>query len=250
MKDTFKMLISCFLCIAIYACTLVPNVDKESLPTTARVGVISLMYDYMDYLSYSGIPFSSYKNSSHYVKKWNLNNFAVSAISKHLEDRFEIVNVSYSPTILKRGFDNTNFYTGLPIYYIRTVEESYNKIVNTYNLDAIIILLQNYTKPRKFSEAYSYGFIYKNLLKPKIKSFAAISLRVYDAKTLDVIALAENVNTYINVEGIRPYPSFYDYSKNEKNKLKYWAERAINDAILSAIDDMKLTDGYKKFILF
>ena len=250
MKATLKLFLLCIYCVTLYACNLIPSVDEESLPSTARVGVVSLMYDYMDYLNFSGIPIHSYQSSTHYVAKWNLNEFSVSATMKHLEDRFDVVNVSYSPTILKRGFNNTNFYTGLPIYYIHTVEEHYKKIVSTYDLDAIIVIVQNYTKPSLFQQAYSYGFLYKKIIKPRLKSFAAISLRIHDAESLNIIALEENVDAFVKVKGMPAYPSFYDYSTDEQNELKVWVEMAIDKAIVVAIKKMKLKPQEKSFFVF
>lgn len=250
MNVIFKLLLLGFFSIALYACNLIPSVDEESLPNSARIGIVSLMYDYMDYLNFSGIPIYSFKSSSHYVAKWKLNEFAVSATKKHLRDRFDIIDVSYSPTILKRGFNHTNFYTGLPIYYIHTVEEYYKKIVNTYDLDAIIVIVQNYTKPSYFQKAYSYGFLYRKLIKPRLKSFAAISLRIYDAESLNIIALEENIDAFVNVEGIPVYPSFYDYPADEQNELKVWVEKAIDEAIIAAISKMKLNTQEKSFFIF
>lgn len=245
-----KLLLLGFFSIALHACNLIPSVDEESLPNTARVGVVSLMYDYMDYLNFSGISMYSYQSSSHYAAKWKLNEFAVSATKKHLKDRFEIIDVSYNATILKRGFNHTNFYTGLPIYYIHTVEEHYKKIVSTYDLDAIIVIVQNYTKPSLFQQAYSYGFLYKKIIKPRLKSFAAISLRIHDAESLNIIALEENVDVFVKVKGMPAYPSFYDYSTDEQNELKLWVEKAIDKAIIVAIKKMKLKPKEKSFFVF
>ena len=250
MSVIHKLLLICFFCIALPACNLIPSVDEESLPNTARVGVVSLMYDYMDYLNFSGLPVYSYQSSSHYVAKWKLNKFAVTATKKHLKNRFDIIDVSYSATILKRGFNHKNFYTGLPIYYIHTVEKHYKKIVNTYDLDAIIVIVQNHTKPSIFKQAYSYGILYKKLIKPKLKSFAAISLRIYGAKSLNIIALEENVDAFVKVEGMPAYPSFHDYSADEQQHLKIWVEKAIDKAIIAAISKMKLKPQEKSFFVF
>ena len=250
MTTVVNFLLFCFISFALFACNLIPNVDEESLPRTARVAVVSLMYDYMDYVNFSRLPMSSSKSTSHYVSEWKLNEFAENAASGHLKDRFELIEITYSPTILKRGFNNTNFYTGLPIYYIHTVEKHYKKIVATYDLDAIIVVVQNYTKPSAFRKAYSYGLLYKNLFKPKLQSFAAISLRIYDAKSLNVIALAENVDAFVNIEGTTAYPSFNHYSEDEQMELKLWVEKAIDTAIFSALSEMKLTSEKKSFFIF
>ena len=129
MNIIFKLLLLGFFSIALYACNLIPSVDEESLPNTARIGIVSLMYDYMDYLNFSGIPIYSFKSSSHYVAKWKLNEFAVSATKKHLKDRFDIIDVSYSPTILKRGFmiyETIQITNGATAGYVLTSDASGN----------------------------------------------------------------------------------------------------------------------------
>ena len=45
MSVIYKLLLLGFFSIALHACNLIPSVDEESLPNTARVGVVSLMYD-------------------------------------------------------------------------------------------------------------------------------------------------------------------------------------------------------------
>jgi len=92
--------------------------------------------------------------------------------------------------------------------------------------------------------------LYKKLIKPKLQSFAAISLRIYDAESLNIIALAENINAYVKVESISVYPSFYDYSTDEQQDLKTWAEKAIDEAIISAIYKMRLKQDEKSFFIF
>jgi len=52
-------------------------------------------------------------------------------------------------------------------------------------------------------------FLYIKIIKPKLQSFAAILLRIYDAKSLNVIALEENVVAFVKVEGILVYPFFF-----------------------------------------
>jgi len=52
------------------------------------------------------------------------------------------------------------------------------------------------------------------------------------------------------VESIPVYPSFYDYSIDEQQDLKTWAEKAIDEAIISAIYKMRLKQDEKSFFIF
>ena len=75
MVTFFKFLLLCLICFTLFSCNLIPKVDEETLPTTARVAVVSLMYDYMNYVNLSILPIHATKSTSHYVSKWNLNEF-------------------------------------------------------------------------------------------------------------------------------------------------------------------------------
>lgn len=223
-------------------CSILPKIDEDKLPTSARIGVVSLIYNYMDFLKLSGVPIYSYHEKSYNVFDWKMDKYVQSSVAKHLKERFNVIDIAYNTTKLKKGFNNTNPYTGLPIFYINSeeIKQEFKRIVRVYGLDAIIVVAQNFTKPNPFYKSYAYGLAYKKLFREKLISFAAISFRVYDANTLYILALSENVESYITVEGLPIYTSFNDYSDEEKDVLKTWVGKAFDSTISSAIYELKL----------
>lgn len=230
------------LSFILLGCSILPKISEDILPTTARVGVVSLIYNYMDFVKLSGIPIYSYYDKSHDVFDWKMDKYVQSSTAEQLKERFDVIDIAYNTAKLKKGFNNTNPYTGLPIFYINSeeIKQEFKRIVSVYDLDAIIIVSQTFTKPNPFYKPYAYGLAYKKLLREKLVSFAAISFRIYDANTLHILALSENIESYIAVEGLPIYRSFNDYSDEEKNVLKRWVGKAFDSTISSAISKLKL----------
>ena len=223
-------------------CSILPKIDEDTLSTTARVGVVSLIYNHIDFVNLSGVPIYSYHDELYYVFDWKMNQYVQTSVTEKLKERFNVVDITYNSAKLKKGFNNTNPYTGLPIFYINSVEvkQEFKRIARVYNLDAIIVVAQNFTKPNPFYKPYAYGLVYKKLFKEKLISFAGISFRVYDANSLHILALSENIYSYVEVQGLPVYRSFNYYSDEEKYVLKRWVGKAFDLAISSAIYDLKL----------
>lgn len=236
----FSLLI--LLSLVLLGCSLLPKIDEETIPTHARVGVVSLIYNYLDFVKLSGIPIYSYHDKSHNVFDWKMDRYVQLHTAKKLKNRFNVIDITYNAAKLKKGFNNTNPYTGLPIFDINSeeIKNEFKRIVRVYGLDAIIVVAQNFTKPNPFYQSYAYGLAYKKLFREKLVSFAAISFRVYDAKTLHILALSENIDSYITVKGLPIYTSFSKYSDNEKDVLKTWVEKAFDSTISSAISDLRI----------
>ena len=230
------------LSFILLGCSILPKIDEDTLPTNARVGVVSLIYNYMDFVKLSGVPIYSYNDKSYNVFDWKMDKYVQLSTAKHLKERFNVIDIVYNTAKLKKGFNNTNPYTGLPIFYINSeeIKQEFKRIVRVYGLDAIIVVAQNFTKPIPFYKPYAYGLVYKKLFREKLICFAAISFRVYDANTLHILALSENVESYIAVEGLPIYTSFNDYSDEEKDVLKTWVGKAFDSTISSAISELKL----------
>jgi len=223
-------------------CSILPKIDEDTLPTTARVGVVALIYNHIDFVKLSGVPIYSYHDKLYYVFDWKMDKYVQASAAKQLKERFNVVDIAYNTAKLKKGFNNTNPYTGLPIFYINSeeIKQEFKRIARVYNLDAIIVVAQNFTKPNPFYKPYAYGLAYKKLFREKLISFAAISFRVYDANTLHILALSENIESYIEVRGLPIYRSFNNYSDEEKDVLKRWVGKAFDSTISSAIYDLKL----------
>ena len=130
----------------------------------------------------------------------------------------------------------------MPIFYISSVEvkNEFKRIVRAHDLDAIIIVAQNFTKPSPVYKPYAYGLAYKKLFREKLVSFAAISFRIYDANALHILALSENLEAYVDVDGLPVYPSFHEYSNEEKEILKLWVRKAFDSTISAAISKLEL----------
>ena len=237
-RTTFFSLLSFIL----LGCSLLPKVDEDILPTTARVGVVSLIYNHMNFVKLSGVPIYSYHDKLYYVFDWKMDKYVQSSAAEQLKERFNVIDIAYNTAKLKKGFKNTNPYSGLPMFYINSegIKQEFKRIAKVHNLDAIIVIAQNFTKPMPLYKPYAYGLAYKKLFREKLISFAAISFRVYDANTLHILALSENIEAYIAVEGLPIYTSYNDYSDEEKDILKTWIGKAFDSTIASAIYDLKL----------
>ena len=242
MRTINRILVYSLVSLIIIGCSILPKIDEDTLPTNARVGVVSLIYNYMDFVKLSGIPIHSYHDESHNVIDWKMDRYVQSSVSKKLKQRFNVIDITYNTEKLKKGFNNKNPYTGLPMFYISSeeIKKEFKRIDRVHGLDAIIVVSQSFTKPNPFYKPYAYGLVYKKLFREKLVSFAAISFRIYDAKTLHILALSENIDSFIRVGGLPIYSSFNDYSDVEKDVLKTWVGKAYDSTISSAIFDLKL----------
>lgn len=242
MRTINRILVFSLVSLIIVGCSILPKIDEDTLPTNARVGVVSLIYNDMDFVKLSGIPIYSYHDESHNVFDWKMDRYVQSSVSKKLKQRFNIIDITYNTAKLKRGFNNKNPYTGLPMFYISSeeIKKEFKRIDRVHGLDAIIVVSQSFTKPNPFYKPYAYGLVYKKLFREKLVSFAAISFRIYDAKTLHILALSEYVVSYVDVDGLPVHTSFHDYTNEEKVILKTWVRMAFDSTISLAMSKLKL----------
>ena len=122
MRTINRILVYSIVSLIIVGCSILPKIDEDTLPTNARVGVVSLIYNDMDFVKLSGIPIYSYHDESHNVFDWKMDRYVQSSVSKKLKQRFNIINITYNTAKLKKGFNNKNPYTGLPMFYISSDE--------------------------------------------------------------------------------------------------------------------------------
>ena len=237
MKTITIILVYCLYGFIIIGCSILPKIDEDKLPSSSRVGIVTLIYGHMSFVKISGIPIYSYTDKTHFIYDWNMDKHVQSSVEKKLKRRFNIIDISYNTAKLKKGFNTKNLYTGLPIFYISSqeIKNEFKRIVKAHDLDAIIIVSQNYTKPSPIYKPYAYGLAYKKLFREKLVSFASISFRIYDAKSLQILALSENIESYVDVDGIPVYTSFDEYSNDEREILKSWVIKAFDSAISEAI---------------
>ena len=242
MKTITIILVYCLYGFIIIGCSILPKIDEDKLPSSSRVGIVTLIYGHMSFVKISGIPVYSYTDKTHFIYDWNMDKHVQSSVEKKLKRRFNIIDISYNTAKLKKGFTDTNLYTGLPIFYINSeeIKKEFERIVRVHELDAIIVVAQNFTKPSPVYKPYAYGLVYKKLFREKLSSFAAISFRIYDAKTLHILALSENIESYVNVDGLPICTSFHEYSNEEKEILKSWVGKAFDSTIIKAITKLEL----------